>query len=42
VRFPGNQTVYAVFLFGSLLATVFVWPVTITSWTKRARRTHQA
>jgi len=40
--FPGNQTVYAVFLLGSSLATVLVWPVAITSWTKRARRTHQA
>jgi hypothetical protein len=40
--FPGNLTVYAVFLLGSSLATVLVWPVAITSWTKRARRTHQA
>jgi hypothetical protein len=40
--FPDNQTVYAVFLLGSLLAAVLVWPVAITSWTRRARRTHQA
>jgi hypothetical protein len=40
--FAGNQTAYMVFLLGSLLVAVLVWPVAITSWKGRVRRTHQA
>ena len=40
--FAGNPTAYLVFLLGSLLVAVLVWPVAITSWKGRIRRTHQA
>jgi hypothetical protein len=40
--FADNQTAYMVFLLGSLLVAVLVWPVAITSWKGRARRIHQA
>jgi hypothetical protein len=40
--FAGSLTAYMVSLLSSLLVAVLMWPVAITSWKGRARRTHQA